>query len=448
MSKREFSLKYGKGEVNFALPEEQVLMEIKGNNVAPPENLRDAYLHALNHPIDSPPLDQLIKAGDTVCILVSDITRAWQKNADTLPILLDYLNDCGVSDEDVTVIIAVGAHRQNTEEEFVELCSAEVCHRVRVLNNNAWDTDNYVYMGKTSRGTEVELNKIVAESDKLIMTGGVIYHYMVGYGGGRKSILPGVSSLKTIQQNHMWAMMEEIGGGSNPGANNALTFGNPVHEDMMEIAAFANPTFIVNVVPNLDGEICGIFAGNWVGAWWEATKLVDHIFGVDIDELADIVISTAGGYPRDINLYQTQKTLDNAVYALKPGGTAIILSEAPDVTEPGEFFDWFDIEDRVEMEIAVRKNYLISGWVAVCQKEYASRARIILVTLPQNKEYAKRTAVEPVSTIEEALKLAYESCKSDSPKFTIMPQGANTFPIYKPGGTAHPGHAENAKKRQ
>ncbi len=442
MAQRQFSLKYGKGEISFSLPEEQVLLEIEGNNVAPPENLREAYLHALNHPMDSPPLNQLVKAGDTVAILVSDITRAWQKNADTLPILLDYLNEAGVSDEDVTVVIAVGAHRQNTEEEFVELCSAEVCHRVRVVNNDAWDKDNYVYKGKTSRGTEVELNKIVDEADKIIMTGGVIYHYMVGYGGGRKSILPGVSSLKTIQQNHMWAMMPEVGQGSNPESNNKKTIGNPTHDDMMEIAAFANPTFIINVVPNLDGELCRFFAGNWVSAWWEATKLVDHIFGVEIDELADIVISTAGGYPRDINLYQTQKTIDNAVYALKPGGTAIILSECPDITEPGEFFDWFDIRDRTEMEAAIRNNFLISGWVAVRQREYASRARIIVVTLPGNKELAQKAAVEPVASIEEALKLAYEHFGGDDPKVTIMPQGANTFPIYAKGGTAHPCHAE------
>lgn len=431
MADRDFSLAYGKGEVHFTIPEKQLLYELRGRNHEPPRDLAEAYYHALEHPIDSPPLKELLKPGQKVAITVSDITRAWQRNAETLPMLLDVLNQGGVSDEDITVIIAVGAHRLNTRDEFVELCSPQVCHRVRVVNHDARDSENMVYYGKTSRGTEVSLNRIVAEADRVILTGGVIYHYMVGYGGGRKSIMPGVSSLKTIQQSHMWAMHAEVGKGSNPICANKVTIGNPAHEDMMEVAAFAKPDFIVNVVPNLDGEICGIFTGNWVSAWWEATKLVDDIFGVEIDEQADIVIATAGGYPKDINLYQSQKTIDNAVYAMKPGGVCIVLAECPDISEPAEFFDWFDIEDPVEMEKAVRANYLISGWVAVRQREYAQRGTIILLTRPENNELARKAAVHPVNSMDEALELAYRACGNPNPKVTIMPQGANTFPIYR-----------------
>ena len=133
-----------------------------------------------------------------------------------------------------------------------------------------------------------------------------------------------------------------LGGGSNPLAANMKTAGNPAHEDMMEVAAFVKPDFIVNVVPNLDGELCGFFAGNWVSAWLEATRLVDRIFGVHIQEQADIVIASAGGWPKDINLYQSQKTMDNAIYAMKPGAAAITLAECPDISEPKEFFDWFN----------------------------------------------------------------------------------------------------------
>jgi nickel-dependent lactate racemase len=319
----------------------------------------------------------------------------------------------------------------NTRDEFVELCSSEVCHRVRVVNHDCRDTENMVPLGQTSRGTNVSVNRIVAEADKVILTGGVIYHYMVGYGGGRKSIMPGVSSLQTIQESHLHAMCEKVGDGSNPVCANMATRGNPAHDDMMDVASFVNPDFIVNVVPNLDGEICGVFAGNWVSAWLEATKLVDEIFGVDIEEKADIVICTAGGYPKDINLYQTQKTIDNASYAMKKGGASIILAECPDISEPGEYFDWFNIADRVEMEKAVRGNYLISGWVAVRQREYADKGAIILLTRPENQELARKAEVSPVASMEEALALAYNACGTDKPKVTIMPQGANTFPIYK-----------------
>jgi nickel-dependent lactate racemase len=429
MTEKRFNLRYGKGEVGFAIPESQLLYELVGRDRKAPADLAAAYRHALDHPIDSPPLKELIRPGDKVVITVSDVTRGWQRNADTLPLLLQYLNERGVSDDQVTVIIAVGAHRQNTGAEFVELCSEGVCRRVRVVNHDAWDKANMVYLGRTSRGTEVSVNRLVAEADKVILTGGVIYHYMVGYGGGRKSIMPGVSSLRTIQQSHLWAMQREVGAGSSPLSANKMTKGNPAHEDMMEVAAFVKPDFIVNVVPNLDGDIAGIFAGNWISAWLEATRMVDDIFGVEIHEQADIVIASAGGHPKDINLYQAQKTIDNALYAMKPGGAVVTLSECPDIEDPKEFFDWFGYPTFLEMEKAVRANFLISGWVAVRQLEYCRKGTMILLTRQENLELARRAGVVPVSTMDDALRLAYEHCGTDRPKITIMPQGANTFPM-------------------
>jgi nickel-dependent lactate racemase len=227
----------------------------------------------------------------------------------------------------------------------------------------------------------------------------------------------------------MWAMEKTVGKGSNPLAANMKTIGNPAHEDMMEAAAFLKPDFIVNVVPNLDGDITGIFAGNWISAWQAATRMVDDIFGVAIQQQADIVIASAGGYPKDINLYQSQKTIDNAVYAMKPGGVVILLAECPDIKEPGEFFDWFNHPTFLEMEKAVRANFLISGWVAVRQLEYGQQGHIIMVTRKENVDLARRAGVQGVATMEEALMIAYETCGSSEPTITVMPQGANTFPI-------------------
>ena len=281
MSKRIITLKYGKGEVRFDVPEKQLLCELDGRNRPPLTDLREAYVRALDHPVDSAPLKEVVKPGGTVAITVSDITRGWQKNADTLPFLLDYLNAAGVADDKITIIIAVGAHRQNTPEEFVELCGPHVCHRVRVINHDAWDAKNMVSLGRTSRGTPVEVSRVAMEADTLILTGGVVYHYMVGYGGGRKSIMPGVCSNTTIQACHLWSLEPEAGGGRSKLSQSGRTDGNPSHEDMMECAALAKPDFIVNVVPNLDGDLCGIFAGNWVSAWLKATRLVDEMYGVD-----------------------------------------------------------------------------------------------------------------------------------------------------------------------
>ena len=430
MGLRKFSLRYGKGTVEFGIPEERLLYEIIGKNRPSLPDLEGAYLQALDHPVDSPPLKEIVRPNDTVAITVSDITRAWQKNSSTLSLLIDYLNRAGVPDSKITVVIAVGNHRLNTETEFVEICSPSVCHRIKVVNHICRDTANMVYLGKTSRGTEVSLNRIVVEADKVILTGGVIYHFMVGYGGGRKSVVPGVASLQTIQQNHLWSLSPTLGGGSSHYCRNMITRGNAQHEDMMEVAAFLRPHFLVNVVMNNEDGIAAVFAGNWVSAWTEATRLVDEMYCVRIDEKADIVIASAGGYPRDINLYQSQKTLDNARYAAKKGGIVIIVAECPDISEPPEYFKWFGYPDLYEQERALRENYDLPGWVALRHSECCRDNTVILLTLPENKDYARTAKLHPVRSMEEALKLAYEMCGLDRPKVSVIPFGANTFPFF------------------
>jgi lactate racemase len=433
MRNRTFTLKYGKGAVTFDIPEKQVLHELLGRNRPPASDLRAAYLTALDHPIDSAPLREVVRPGDTVAVTVSDITRGWQKNSETLPLLLDYLNQAGVPDDKVTVIIAVGAHRKNTPVEFVELCGPEVCHRVRVVNHDALDAANAVFLGRTSRGTPVEASRIALEADKLILTGGVIYHYMVGYGGGRKSVMPGICSNTTIQACHLWSMEPQVGAGRSRLAQSKMTDGNPAHEDMMECASLVRPDFIVNVVPNLEGQICGIFAGNWVSAWVRATRLVDAMYGVEIREKADIVIATAGGYPKDINLYQTTKTMDNAVHAAKDGGVSVILSECPDIREPLEYFRWFDHPTIEEHDRALRDAYTIAGWCALITREYCRQSPTIMLTRPDNAGLARKAGLIPAAGIDEALKKAYDLCGKKNPSITLLPNGANTLP-YLAGG--------------
>jgi len=433
MKNRTFTLKYGKGTVAFKIPEKQVLHELLGRNQPPAADLRIAYSTALDHPVDSAPLREVVRPGDTVAITVSDITRGWQRNPETLPFLLDYLNQAGVPDDKVTIIIAVGAHRKNTPEELVELCGPRVCHRVRVVNHDALDAANAVFLGRTSRGTPVEASRIAMEADKLILTGGVIYHYMVGYGGGRKSVMPGICSNTTIQACHLWSLEPQAGAGRSKLAQSKMTDGNPAHEDMMECASLVKPDFIVNVVPNLDGDICGIFAGNWVSAWLKATQRVDAIYGVEIREKADIVIASAGGYPKDINLYQTTKTMDNAVHAARDGGVSLILSECPDIREPLEYFRWFDHPTIEEHDRALRANYTIAGWCALITREYCRQSPTIMFTRPDNAELARRAGLIPAAGIDEALKKAYELCGKKDPSVTVLPNGANTLPYVADG---------------
>jgi nickel-dependent lactate racemase len=425
---RQFNLNYGKSVVSFSLPEEQVLGEIVGRTL-PAVDLETAYRHALEHPIDAPPLRELVRPGERVTIAVSDITRVWQRNDLTLPILLETLNAAGVTDENITIVVAVGGHRLNTADEHMEICGGTVCHRVRVLNHDAHDIDNMVYLGRTSRGTNVRVSRLAMEADRLILTGGTIYHYMSGYGGGRKSILPGLSYIETIRQNHVLGLAPEIGRGSNPQSASRITRGNALHEDMMEIAGFVQPDFLINIVPALDGGVAGVFSGNWASAWHEATRLVDRIFGVPIQTQADIVIASAGGYPRDINLYQTGKTMDNAGYAMRPGGVAIILAECSQVRDPETFFKWFGYASNRDLDAALRECFHLDGWVALKQLECNTKGRFILVTRPENRQVLKPTGFTVCADIEEALSIARQTCSDPSPRITVMPQASLTLPI-------------------
>ena len=428
---REFHLKYGQGEVSFSIPQEQLLYEILGKEYPPLADVVQAARQAMAEPIDSPPLAAIVKPGEKVVITVSDITRGWQQMSLILPEILAVLNGCGVPDENITVIVAVGGHRQNTREEFAQLCGAEVCRRVKVVNHDAWDEGNMVYYGRTSRGTDVWINKLAAQADRLILTGGIIYHYMAGYGGGRKSIMPGVSSIKTIRRSHLWALGPELGDGSNPRAASKRTEGNYVHEDMMEIASLLRLDFIINMVPAPEGGIAGIFAGHWISAWEQGCRLVDWLYGVEIHSLADIVVVSAGGFPKDINLYQTGKPMDNAFYAVKKGGAVIIVSECQDIYDPAEFSDWFQYEDILTMEAALRDNFGIPGWVALKELECARHATYIFVTRAENTELLTKIGMIATTSIEEALAIAREKCAAAKPLYTVMPQGANTLPILK-----------------
>jgi lactate racemase len=431
---RSIRLKYGEGEVKFSLPAKQIYCEVVGKDYPAIDDIPSAIRLALERPIDSPPLRELLHPTDKVAITVSDITRSWQRMDIVLPTLFDTIAQAGIPDGNVSILVVVGGHRQNSREEMEQLCGREVCRRVNAINHDARDLENMVYLGKTSRGTEVAINRVVAEADRIILTGGIIYHYMVGYGGGRKSVIPGFSSIRTIQQNHLWAMGRELGSGSNPNAVSGKTRGNECHEDMMEIAGFVKPDFIVNVVPNAEGEYAGIFAGNWVSAWQEGTKLVDEIYSVEIPGLADIVIASAGGAPKDINLYQTGKTMDNASYAVKKGGVVIIIAECPDILEPPEFPQWFQYPSNLEMERALRADFTIPGWVAWKEVECNDIASFIMVTRPGNAELVRKAGMLPVTTMEEALAEAYRLCGTDQPRITLMPQGANTLPVFRANG--------------
>jgi len=426
---REFELGYGKKNIRMTLPDEKILQVIEGRECERITDVTAAVKEALRNPIGTEPLREIIKSGDKVTIVVSDITRAWVRHDLFLPIILNELNEAGVPDSNITLIVAVGAHRLHTDEDNVIVYGEEVVKRVKIISNDVSQEENFKYIGTTTRGVDVKIHKILTEADKVILTGGIVYHSMAGFGGGRKSIMPGVSSYATIQNNHKYCLHDEIGKGLSPHIGCGKLVGNHMNEDMVEMAAMVNPAFLFNVVGTAEGEFARFVAGHWYKAWEEGCKTVADIFGVPIKEKADLVIATAGGYPKDINLYQGLKTADNAVLACKEGGVLILLLECPEITEPPDFSAWYNYESVLDREMALRKGFTVPGFLALKNGLLAKTVPHIVITMPENREFISRTGMFPVTNMEEALALAEEKLGRKDYKIIVMTQGANTVPI-------------------
>lgn len=426
---KEFALGLGDGEVKISLPEEQVIHVVEGRHADAITDVPAAVKAVLNNPIDSPPLKEVVTAGDTVAIIASDITRQWIKYDQFLPTLLNELNAAGVADSNIKLVVSLGAHRHHTDKENVLVYGQEVVDRIQIVQSYAMASEDFVHVGKTSRGVDVHLNKHVVHADKVIMTGGIVYHLMAGFGGGRKAIIPGIAGYSSIQGNHSFCLHDIVGQGISSSCISGKLEGNNMHEDMTEMAEMLKPAFLLNAIFTPEGKFARFVAGHWHTAWLEGTKTVEEIFGVPISAKADLVIASAGGFPKDINLYQGSKTTDNAYMAAKDDGVIIILLECRDIMEPPDFSGWFKYESLYDRELALREAFTVPGFIALKTGIMASKIPFIVVTLPENKDFIEKAGLIAATTIEEAMAIAEQKLGRKDYTITVMPHAANTVPL-------------------
>lgn len=279
-------LPYGKSQVCVRIPARNFLGSIEPKEKPGVQDPRAEIERALREPLGSNRLNEIVKPQSRVAIVVDDATRPAPSGL-MVPPLLDELNSIGVKDENVIIIFACGIHRAVKPEEAVGLLGDSVCNRVKTVSHDCKAQD-LVYLGTTQKhGTKVFVNRLFAEADVRILTGDVGLHYYAGYGGGRKSVLPGIADEEAVKHNHTLLL--------NPNARTGELAGNPVHEDMVEAAAMAKVDFALNVVINSRREIVKAFAGNMGLVFSEGTKLVDEMYRVQVDRRADIVVVSPGG---------------------------------------------------------------------------------------------------------------------------------------------------------
>jgi len=315
-------LAYGDGYLAVDLPEGQTTVITPTEQAGLPEE-RGRFHAALDGPIGAGPLRDRVSRGERICIVFTDITRA-TPNERIIPWLLSYLRTCGVRPEQVILLNALGTHRPNTKEELTALLTAAVVRDYRVLNHEPDNPEALTRVGVTADGTPALLNKHLVEADTRIITGFIEPHFFAGFSGGPKGIMPGVAGMETVISNHG---RRNIG---NPNAAFGITLGNPLWEEMRDIALLAGPSFLINVTLNEKRAITGIFAGDLIEAHKHGIEFVRRSAMQPVAELFDIVITTNSGYPLDQNLYQAVKGMSAAARIVKKGGSIIIAAECRD----------------------------------------------------------------------------------------------------------------------
>jgi nickel-dependent lactate racemase len=420
-------MKYGSGEVNIQIDENNFFGYVQSQDMMEEKSEASIVLEALDNPIGSQRLRKLVRPGETVCIIISDITRAWQKPHLYLPYIIKELNESGTKDEDITFICATGSHRGQSEEEHKILLGEKLAKRFLIVDHDCRDNESLMNIGTTSFGTPVTINKIALKCDHIVLTGAIVFHDLVGWGGGKKSILPGISAYESIMANHKLSLNPNLGEGTNYLVRCGNVVNNPVHLDMLEAAAFVKPTFLLNVIIDEAGNIVKAVAGDYVKAHEAGQKMVDEADSFYIKEQADIVLVSAGGYPKDIDFYQASKALINAKEAVKKDGVIILLAKCSEGFGGKEVQQMLEeFSDNYSREKSLRENFSIAKYTGYLIAEIAETYNVVLVS-SLNSKLLGNANIKAAVDVNEALNLAIQQKGIDA-KIYIMPNGANILP--------------------
>ena len=409
-------LAFGSGISELSIPEKNVSSIILPSESTIKEEGASLIKKALENPIKSRRLSEIVNPDSRVAIIVSDVTRP-TPTAKILPPLLDELYLGGAKNENITIVFALGLHRLQTEEECRQLVGEEIFENIRCIQH---DRKRCRLIGETSFGTPVEVFEEVLDSDLVVSTGTLEFHYYAGYGGGGKSILPGVSSEKSILSFH--SFYSKLFEGS-PLSGKA---GSPARQNIEEAARIAGLDFILNVVINSKKEIVAAVAGDFIEAHRKGAAYVDVMYKVPV-EPADAVVVSCGGFPKDINLYQATKSLEHAIPAVKEGGSIILVAECAEGIG-NKVYECWNRECKIPDDAVERFKHCFEfgGHKAAIVGKAAKEFKLYLVSkLPEAE--SKKAFFTPAKSIEEAL----EAILSENPeaKVHVMPHGGCTLPV-------------------
>jgi nickel-dependent lactate racemase len=414
---KKIKIPYGREEIEYSL---NINPGVKLKILKPKEknellNLPEKIKKELNSPINTLPLKNLATDKKNVCIVIDDITRPLPSRL-ILPFVVAEIEKGGVKKENIKIIIALGLHRPLTAKEK-EYLAGPIYQEIKVFNHNPYK--NLKYLTKTKWDSKVYLNRYFLESDLKIIISDIEYHQLFGYGGGTKSIHPGIADADSIKDIHSWLDLPNVEAG--------VLKGNQLREEIERIGKIANVDFSINVVLNSKKEICGIFCGELSKAFYQGVKLVDQMYRIKIKNPVDTVIVSPGGHPRDIDLYQSQKSVESAKKIVKYQGKIILLAECSEGWGSKLFERWIkQAKNPEEIITRIKKEFFMGAHKAYQWAKALNWAQIYIYSKMAPSEL-KHTFLQPIE-----LKKINELIKSDK-NIVVLPFGTITMPLIKQG---------------
>jgi nickel-dependent lactate racemase len=404
------SLKYGKGYMRLDIPKDRLLEIVKPR---PSARRGQSIREALAAPVGAEPLPTLVDRNDKVAVVVSDITRPCPTRK-ILPLIMRSLKMSGVPRGNVRILIGTGSHRGQTLAERRALLGIYASSIPQVVDHSM---DSVQQVGTTRRGTRVSVNPLLLDADFALAIGNVDVHYFAGYTGGYKAVIPGLAGRETIERNHSLMTL--------PNAEPGVVESNPVREDLEEAGQMTGLRYVVNVVLDERKRIVSSYAGDPILAQRAAIKTVDDLVKVPIREPADIVLASAGGYPRDINLYQAHKAIENASHAVKTGGTIILVAECREGFGNATFESWTKNASSLdEVGEKLSRQFILGAHKAFALSKIAKRAEIIVAS---RKLQAHSIILKTCKSPQDALNDALRSYGNDA-SILLMPYAMSVLP--------------------
>lgn len=416
------SLRYGSGSIKIDTPPPPHCEILEAKKQTPLLSI-DKVNKALDHPILSRPFAENFSSGDKVTIIVSDITRSTGATIFLEP-MLGKLNSIGIKEADITILFANGTHQKQSQQEKRSIVGDAIYERIKTEDHDPGASD-LLPLQVSAGQPPVLLNKLVIRCDKLVVTGLVALHYLAGYGGGRKGIMPGVASRQDAIKFHKLSINKDgAARRANTGAGSLEN--NLLHLYATNVMNALGPTFVINTIADGTGRIVDVTAGDPIASFDAAQKIATGFSVAPIAKLADAVVASCGGHPKDINFIQAHKTYDNIVAACKPGGKIFLAAKCTGGVGSDTFPDWLRYKNEKEFTANLIENFDIHGQTALATvRKSASYETVLLSDLDPAK--VRAMGIRPASDIESFTKeasLALGKAKSG----LVIPDGGYILP--------------------